>query len=137
MSDSRQSVTCELGDGSRLDITLSPAEERAPTPSAKPALRVDLERLLKLAQQDIAAQQLPRPGLGVAHRGIVGKSPAMQALFRMIDKVAPTQATVLITGENGTGKELVARAIHDGSLRAGRPFVAANVQRLQRQPAGE
>jgi two-component system response regulator HupR/HoxA len=48
------------------------------------------------------------------------------AMLRMIDKVAPTQATVLVTGENGTGKELVARAIHLLSPRADRPFVAAN-----------
>jgi len=126
MSEARQSVTCELADGSRLELALSaPAVPRAAV--ARPALKVDLNRLLSLAKTDIAAQQLPKPGSGLAHRGIVGKSPPMQALFRMIDKVAPTQATVLITGENGTGKELVARAIHEGSLRADKPFVAANV----------
>ncbi len=57
---------------------------------------------------------------------IVGKTSTMQRLFRMIERVAPTRATVLVTGETGTGKELVARAVHDLSPRADRPFVAVN-----------
>jgi DNA-binding NtrC family response regulator len=57
---------------------------------------------------------------------IVGKSPAMVAIYRMIARVAVTDSTVLISGESGTGKELIARALHDNSLRAGRPFVPVN-----------
>jgi DNA-binding NtrC family response regulator len=57
---------------------------------------------------------------------MVGESEEMQEIRGMIGKVAPTNARVLITGENGTGKELVARAIHDNSQRAKSPFVEVN-----------
>lgn len=57
---------------------------------------------------------------------IFGTSPPIVAVRHMIARVAPTNATVLITGETGTGKELVARAIHKGSPRATKPFVAVN-----------
>ncbi len=57
---------------------------------------------------------------------IVGKTPVMRALMEKIEKVAATPARVLITGENGTGKELVARALHRMSSRAGKPFVEVN-----------
>ncbi len=57
---------------------------------------------------------------------IVGKSPAMVAVYRMIARVAPTDTTVLIAGESGTGKELVARALHDNSRRSTSPFIAVN-----------
>lgn len=57
---------------------------------------------------------------------IVGRTYGIRALLERIDKVAGTPARVLITGENGTGKELVARAIHRGSLRAKKPFVEVN-----------
>lgn len=55
--------------------------------------------------------------------GLVGKSSVMEELFGMIARVAPADATTLISGESGTGKELVARAIHDLSKRASQPFV--------------
>jgi DNA-binding NtrC family response regulator len=57
---------------------------------------------------------------------MVGGSPKMQALYRMIEQIAPTTSSVLILGESGTGKELVARALHDRSPRAARPFAAIN-----------
>ncbi|MEA2626448.1 MAG: hypothetical protein QOD06_2493 [Candidatus Binatota bacterium] len=57
---------------------------------------------------------------------IVGASPALQAVLSRVSKVAPTESTVLITGETGTGKELIARAIHKRSPRAARAFVSVN-----------
>jgi two-component system response regulator AtoC len=57
---------------------------------------------------------------------IIGTSPALQAVFRLVEKVAPTSTNILIQGESGTGKELIARAIHHNSPRADRPFVAVN-----------
>jgi PAS domain S-box-containing protein len=57
---------------------------------------------------------------------IVGESPALQAVLAHVVKVAPTDSTVLITGETGTGKELIARAIHKRSQRAARAFVSVN-----------
>ncbi len=57
---------------------------------------------------------------------IIGTSPALQAVFRRVEKVANTNTSILIQGESGTGKELIARAIHHNSQRAERPFVAIN-----------
>jgi len=57
---------------------------------------------------------------------LVGQSPAMQQLRQLIETAGPTNSRVLIGGENGTGKELVARAIHEHSARAEKPFVAVN-----------
>ena len=57
---------------------------------------------------------------------IVGTSTAMQAVLSRIAKVAPTDSTVFITGETGTGKELIARAVHKRSQRSGRAFVSVN-----------
>ena len=58
--------------------------------------------------------------------GIVGDSRSMRELFLLLKKVIKTDSTVLITGENGTGKELVAKAIHQKGERAEKPFVVQN-----------
>jgi len=57
---------------------------------------------------------------------IIGNSPAMLAVFRLVETIAQTNSTVLITGESGTGKDMVARAVHFNSPRASHPFVALN-----------
>ena len=61
---------------------------------------------------------------------LVGASPKMQRIFRLVSKVAPTDSTILLLGESGTGKELVARSIHLQSRRAHGPFVPVNVGAL-------
>jgi DNA-binding NtrC family response regulator len=66
----------------------------------------------------------PEPSLG--RHGMVGQCEAMQQLYRRIDKCGVTEAPVFVAGESGTGKELTARAIHERSPRAGKPFVAIN-----------
>ena len=58
--------------------------------------------------------------------GIIGDSPALESVLAQAERVAPTDSTVLVLGETGTGKELIARAIHNFSARRGRPFVKLN-----------
>ena len=72
-----------------------------------------------------AARAASAPALGRCGR-LYGSSTVMQDVYRMIEKVAPTEATVFITGESGCGKELVARTIHERSPRARGAFVAIN-----------
>jgi DNA-binding NtrC family response regulator len=64
---------------------------------------------------------------------LIGKSPAMQRIFQIIERVAPTNTTVLISGRTGTGKELVARALHYNSRRANKPLVDINCGALPDQ----
>jgi PAS domain S-box-containing protein len=63
-------------------------------------------------------------------QGIVGQSPAMQRIFRLVELLRERDATVLLTGESGTGKEVVARAVHATSQRSNGPFVAVNCAAL-------
>lgn len=97
----------------------------------KPCKLVDLETLLLRVSQKreltnkyrAVKRQLERIEGGSR---LVGESPSMERVRQLITKVAPTSSTVLVLGETGTGKELVARALHDQSLRAQMPFVAIN-----------
>jgi DNA-binding NtrC family response regulator len=83
---------------------------------------------------NVAIDDLPEqsPGL-TAPRTLLGASPAMQEVLRLIERVAPTEASVLLTGESGSGKELAAQLIHDRSPRRAGPFIAVNCGAI---PAG-
>lgn len=80
--------------------------------------------LVRRAAESRAAASGPAPEPATA--AIIGEAPAMQDVFRAIGRLSQSQITVLITGESGSGKELVARALHVNSPRAQRPFIAIN-----------
>src|SRR5262249_26659820 len=93
-----------------------------------PALLATVERALK---QRILTQSLPQEEAPPEARGgLVGSSAAMLATWKLSGRAATSEAPVLILGETGTGKELVARAIHDYSTRSKTPFVAVNLAAL-------
>ena len=96
-------------------------------PVQLPALEMILERAIEKRRLTTHAGRLERE---LASRGVlgemVGDSPAMREIFHMVQQAAPTKATILITGESGSGKELAARAIHQLSPRRGGPFFAVN-----------
>ncbi len=92
-----------------------------------------LEAMLREAALDVATaladrREAPAPAAGrrTSYRGIYGAAPAMQELYDLLERIAPSDSTVLIQGENGTGKELVARAIHQASPRRDRRFIVTN-----------
>jgi two-component system response regulator AtoC len=91
------------------------------------ALRHKIDLLLRLretAAENRILRGAPHPAS--LPTGLAGGSPALRETHRLISRVAPTDSTVLVLGETGTGKELVARAIHQQSPRKDRPFVAVN-----------
>ncbi len=84
------------------------------------------------ARDTSVTESTSAPSAHVASLGLVGNSPAMRRLHTDVTRYAPRSATVLVRGETGSGKELVARALHDLSPRARSPFVAANVACLRK-----
>ncbi|WP_163835829.1 sigma-54-dependent transcriptional regulator [Spartinivicinus ruber] len=77
-------------------------------------------------QSSTPSSNTTNPEIEAQNNGIIGQCEEMQTLFKRVNKVAPTDSTVLILGESGTGKELVARAIHESSQRADKPMVSVN-----------
>jgi len=96
-------------------------------PLEVPRLRIVLERALE-KKETMREVQLLRRRLAALAPGtdVIGSGPAMQKVFELAQKVAPSNASVVISGESGTGKEVVARAIHNLSPRKDKPFLALN-----------
>jgi two-component system, NtrC family, response regulator HupR/HoxA len=122
------------------DLALSPGELRAALehhPTLAPDELAFAAELLRAAAEEaagfLAARVPPRTddltrdyATRHSYDSIIGKSDSMQELYGVLDRVVKSDATVLVQGENGTGKELVAKAIHYNSARKGRRFVVTN-----------
>ena len=107
------------------------AYDYLPKPFDLPDLMKRAARALEQKRRAVPAKTAePRPEPG-DDLPLVGRTPAMQALYRLVARVMNTDLAVLITGESGTGKSLIARAIHDFSDRRTLPFVVAQAQDLQ------
>ena len=97
----------------------------------------DLKELLAVVERALAAPQLAEPESAEdaeeQRLPLIGRSPAMQEIYRTVARLTTTDLTVMITGESGTGKELVARALHDYGRRRTGPFVAVNMAAIPRE----
>ena len=96
----------------------------------------DLKELLAVVARALTAPAVPAPqeDEGQGERlPLIGRSPAMQEIYRTVARLTTTDLTVMITGESGTGKELVARALHDYGRRRTGPFVAINMAAIPRE----
>ncbi|NVN11350.1 MULTISPECIES: nitrogen regulation protein NR(I) [Nguyenibacter] len=97
----------------------------------------DLKELLSVVERALAspASALPEPAPADADERmpLIGRSMAMQDIYRIIARLTTSDLTVMINGESGTGKELVARALHDYGRRRGGPFVAVNMAAIPRE----
>ncbi len=94
------------------------------------------ERLISTIKETLRQKEKPNPGNEVIAADsiigseLLGESEAMRDIFYKINKIAPTDANILILGENGTGKDLIAKAIHQQSLRKDKPFIKVDVGAL-------
>jgi DNA-binding NtrC family response regulator len=118
-----------------VDAMKAGAEDYLPKPFDNDELRLKVRRvmetqLLRRAHNRLLEQVRLETGV---FENMIGRSRAMMTVFEAIEKVAPTDVTVLVRGESGTGKELVARAIHFRSPRARKPFIAVNCAAFARE----
>lgn len=116
-----------------IDLAVRSLKEGAADFVVKPwhneKLMATIKEILKRKGSKSTALPLTHAG-SIVGKELLGESEAMQQIFYKIEKIAPTDANILILGENGTGKDLIAKAIHQQSLRAERPFIKVDVGAL-------
>jgi two-component system response regulator HydG len=116
-----------------IDLAVRSLKEGAADFVVKPwhneRLITSLKDVLNKSNDKVASKKSVDDGAAF-NKEILGTSEAMQEIFYKIEKIAPTDANILILGENGTGKDLIAKAIHEQSLRTGKPFVKVDVGAL-------
>ncbi len=96
----------------------------------------DIAKMIAVVEKALRARENMKKiekskGTKLEKTSIIGRSPVMQEIYKLIGKIATSDVTVLVTGESGSGKEVIARAIHHNSLRASKPFMAINCTALQ------
>ncbi len=123
-------VTGENGSGA-VEAMRSGAFDYVQKPLSLEAIELKVQRAMEHQRLMVRLTSMTEPQGGASDRyGLVGTSPAMKEIFKMIEKVAGSNATVLIQGETGTGKERVAEAIHNNSARRDAAFVRMNCASL-------
>lgn len=115
-----------------IDLAVRSLKEGASDFIVKPWHNEKLLEAIKgiLKTKGRVISDIPVPGSSVIGKEMIGESEVMKDIFFKIEKIAPTDANIFILGENGTGKDLIAKAIHEHSLRAGKPFVKVDVGAL-------
>lgn len=117
-----------------IDLAIRSLKEGATDFVVKPwhneKLLNTIREAIRKQESGKAPQGWSREGESVIGKELLGESEAMEEIFFKIEKVAPTDANILILGENGTGKDLIAKAIHQRSLRANKPLVKVDVGAL-------
>jgi DNA-binding NtrC family response regulator len=121
-------ITAYAEPGAAMDAIGSGAADYLAKPVDIVALRATVARALE--RRRLAKENRSLRSAIAGHKILVGTCAPMLELYKQIAHVAPTDATVLVTGESGSGKELVARTIHERSRRANHPFVAFNCASL-------
>ncbi|MEO6129975.1 MAG: sigma-54 dependent transcriptional regulator [Ferruginibacter sp.] len=115
-----------------IDLAVNSLKEGAADFIVKPwhnEKMLDAIKSILKAKEKTAATSGTIPAISI-HKEMLGESVVMKDIFFKLEKIAPTDANILILGENGTGKDLIAKAIHENSLRANKPFVKVDVGAL-------
>jgi DNA-binding NtrC family response regulator len=121
-------MTAFASVGSAVEAMRAGAADYITKPFINDEIRLTIKRLME--DRDLRMEnQILRQELSqrcISFKNIIGNSDAMQKVFSVMEKVVPSKANILITGESGTGKGLVAEAIHESGPRTGKPFISIN-----------
>ena len=119
-------LTADASTQSVIDAMRSGARDYLCKPVDRDTLLASVRRALINTSEERSPAGIADSAAHCSYSGVLGRSPQMQEVFRQVDRIAGRDISVLIRGDSGTGKELIAQAIHENSRRAGGPFIAIN-----------